>query len=243
MFLGLVFFSTLFIYATHRLVSLCKVDKKLKVERFHIIGTYRRHILIYTLVGALGSAITFWFLTWTTQLLLILPALLSLAYVLPFLGGKRRRLRDVNFIKIFLIAITWAYVTVVLVLTEHEISWNYQTCLVLVERFLFIFAITLPFDLRDWKIDQAAGVLTLPVYLGEKGTIILAQVLLTIATIISFWIYPSTLWGAYLLAQAITAFLIYQAPGQKHDYYFTGFLDGTMWIRPILVILLGECLR
>lgn len=238
--MGLVFFSTLFIYAAHRLASLQKVDKSLKVDRFQIISTYKNHIFIYAIIGALGGGICFGFLNFQSQVLLFVPALLSIAYILPLWGRERKRLRDVNFLKIFLIAIVWACVTVALVVSENQQTWNLKTLLVFIERCLFIFAITLPFDLRDREIDQAAGVLTLSVYLGEQRTIYLAHFLLLVSLGISAYIHPNIHFGSYLVTQVFTALLIQYAAQQNKDYYFTALIDGTMWFRPGWVIFLKE---
>jgi len=92
---GLIFCATLVIYALHRVVGMSKVTDFLDVERFHVIQTYWSHILFYAALAVIGGAICFFYLKIPTQLTLIIPGLLSVAYVLPFLGKKReKRLRD-----------------------------------------------------------------------------------------------------------------------------------------------------
>ena len=116
---GLIFCATLVIYALHRIVGISKVTDLLDIERFHVIRTYQSHILLYAIIATAIGSIFFFYLNTQVQITLILPALLSVAYVLPFIGKKReKRLRDIHFIKIFLIAIVWAYVTVLLPAVE-----------------------------------------------------------------------------------------------------------------------------
>lgn len=235
--LGLVFFSTLVIYALHRLVSLSKIDKSLEVERFNVIGTYKQHIQIYAGLGILGGGVCFFYLNRPTQYALLLPALLSLGYVIPFMGNKKLRLRDVHFVKIFLIAIVWSYVTVLLPFLECEITIGFRELGILLERVLFIFVITLPFDLRDWEIDQRNQVRTIPATIGVKNTLRLAFITLVIWVLLVFKIYNLSIALALLISGISTGILVYYSPKQKHDYYFTALMDGTMILQYVLVLL------
>ena len=237
--LGLVFFSTLVIYALHRLVSLSKVDKSLEVERFNVIGTYKQHIQVYAGLGILGGAICFFFLNRSTQYALVLPALLSLGYVIPFMGNKKLRLRDVHFIKIFLIAIVWSYVTVLLPFLEFGIPIDFRALGILLERMLFIFVITLPFDLRDWEIDKKNQVRTIPATIGVKNTLRLAFFVLLIWCWLIFQIYTLPIALALFISGISTGIFVYYSPRQKHDYYFTALMDGTMILQYGLVLLCG----
>jgi 4-hydroxybenzoate polyprenyltransferase len=232
---GLVFFSTWVIYAIHRLVSLDKVDKSLKVDRFQIIAHYQRHIQFYTFLATIGVGVCFFFLQPITQVALVLPGLLSLGYVIPFLGEQKKRLRDINFIKIFLIAIVWSYVTVLLPLLEYQIPIDANIVGMFVERMLFIFIITLPFDLRDWEIDRRNGVQTLPAVLGVSKTLEVAFVLLLLWLGMTYFLYSSTIWGGLVLTGIITGGLIGLSPKQKQDYFFTGLVDGTMILQAVLI--------
>ncbi len=169
--LGLVFFSTWFIYTLHRLVSWRKLNARLDIPRFQIIGHYQSHLKFYAGFSIIGAMACFFYLKCATQLALLLPALLSLGYVLPFLGQKRLRLRDLHFVKIFLIAGVWSYVTVILPVLEtggHLEGTSFHLIGVFLERSLFIFIITLPFDLRDWKLDAHHAVKTIPTVLGSS---------------------------------------------------------------------------
>ncbi|MGH1335414.1 MAG: hypothetical protein ACRBFS_04740 [Aureispira sp.] len=259
--LGLVFFSTWFIYALHRLVSWRKLDARLDIQRFQIIGAYQRHIKFYAGFSALLAAFCFFYLERATQLALLLPALLSLGYVLPFIGRQRLRLRDLHFIKIFLIAGVWAYVTVVLPLLE---TFSYgigeygnpavsnttlSIILLLVERALFIFIITLPFDLRDWKLDAYHSVKTIPTLLGPERTIYLGVFLLLLWGVLIMGVYIWPLPLGYSISGLWTGVLLWRTLDRdgnenttqvvEHDYYYTGLIDGTMLVQALLIIGMG----
>ncbi len=230
--IGLVFCATLVIYALHRVVGMSKVKEFLDVERFHVIQTYKSHILFYAAVAVISGAICFFYLNISIQVALVVPALLSVAYVLPFLGKKRaKRLRDVHFIKIFLIAVVWAYVTVLLPAIELDIWQEKRIWSMFVERSLFVFCITLPFDIRDLKVDKHNKVNTLPAKLGLTNTLRLALLLMTIFVVLCYVNYDSCSFLALLISAISTCIFIYFSPKYTHDYYFTGLMDGTMIVQ------------
>lgn len=237
-----VFFATWLIYALHRLLSLKRLPKALRIQRFQVIGHYQKHIWLYAAVAALGAAWFFFQLQWKSQLLLLLPALLSFGYVLPFLGKKRRRLRDVHFVKIFLIALVWAVVTAVLPFLESQRALDERLLLLFLERACFIFAITLPFDIRDLPLDRENGVKTLPAVLGVWPSIYLAWGLLLLTAGLCLLLYPPLLQMGLLTSLLISALLIAYAPKQKQDYYFTALIDGLILLQAFLVALSGEWL-
>lgn len=228
--LGLVFFSTLTTYALHRLVSAHKLGEALSIERFSIIKTYQHHIWGYTIIGAMGAAVCFLCLPWRLKAALLVPGLLSLGYVLPFWGKQRLRLRDVHYLKIFLIAGVWAYVTVVLPAIEQSLAWE-RILPIALERALFIFMITLPFDLRDVHLDAHHAVKTLPTQMGTPSTLYLATAvgILWIILVGCLYTVPSigALWASGIYAWGLVCY----APNVNHDYYYTGLIDGTMLVQ------------
>ena len=164
-FLVFVFFATHFLYAIHRIVGLNKVAPFQEQGRYFVIAKFKNHIIFYAFISAIATLVLFWYLPYRWGWKLFVPGILSLAYVLPFMG-KNRRLRDFAFIKIFLIAIVWAWITVVLTVKEEGFTMTQNVFLMFGERTLFLFGITLPFDIRDQEIDQFTGVKNLTYYPG-----------------------------------------------------------------------------
>ncbi|MEM1322133.1 MAG: UbiA family prenyltransferase [Bacteroidota bacterium] len=237
-----VFFATLFLYAVHRIVGISKLHEFFDVDRYAVIARYKHHIQVYAICGLIGMAYLFWFLKWSTQLALIIPGVLSLGYVLPLLKGNRKRLRDINHLKIFLIAIVWAWITVLLPALEYGINRPVFLLLMGLERALFIFAITLPFDIRDLKVDQHSAVKTLPSTIGAKRSrqLGLALLLLMGALVLFNFILGNYTVGnlaALWVSIGSTAFLLHYAHEDRHDYYYSGLLDGTMLIQAGLIAL------
>lgn len=237
--MGVVFFATWFIYAVHRIVALQKVKDFQSEGRYLVISTFKHHIVIYAAIAAIGGFIAFWGVSRAVQISLIIPAFISLAYVFPVFKGNLR-IRDFNYVKIFLIALVWAWVTVLLPALEWGKIAELSTWMMAAERFVFIFSITLPFDIRDLKIDEQSEVKTIPARIGIPRTKYLAYgCLLLMLVFSSLNVYLNFYNYSHLLALSISALttgvFIYFSDHVEHDYYFTGLMDGTMVLQFLLV--------
>jgi len=237
--MGLVFFATLLVYALHRIIGISKVSEFRENERYAVIKKFKHHISFYALVAGFGCAICFWNVSYSIKLSLIIPGIISLGYVIPFLKG-RKRLRDFNHIKIFLIAIVWSWVTVFLPALEIGQATNLPIGLMTLERALFIFSITLPFDIRDLKVDSHSEVQTIPAALGIEKTKTLGTISLTAASLTALINWFSFDYNLNILLGVSFSFLstwlfIRQSDKIKHDYFFTGLIDGTMILQFLLI--------
>ena len=240
--LPFVFLATLFLYAIHRIVGLVKVKPFLEKYRYAIIYRFRNHIKIYAFLGGVGAGYYFFYLSFANQLLLIIPAILSLGYVLPFVKGQKR-LRDFDYIKIFLIAIVWGVITVVMPILQRTTIFNLSHGLLLLERMAFIFAITLPFDIRDLKIDAHIDVKTIPAIIGIAKTKRLGAFSLFLVCLLAggnwyLGVYSTGNLLAIALSCLSTLFLINYSDQTDEDYFFTGLMDGTMILQFLLVFFL-----
>lgn len=241
---GFVFFATVFLYAVHRLIALHRLTGFTLSDRFQKISRRRRDILVYAILAGLATLFFFGRLERSTQFLSLAPALLSLLYVLPIFSGGRR-LRDFHFLKIFLIALVWTWVTVVLPAFQVHLLGQIPVWLLILERFFFVFAITVPFDVRDLHLDRQTQVATLPARLGISRALWVALSSLLLAALTAFWlyrmdVYSTPAWIGWLATTALTAGLIVGSRPDRHDYYFTGWLDGTMILLATLVITLDQ---
>lgn len=236
--LGFILFATLFLYAAHRIVGLKRSAPFLQSGRYQVIGRFRSHIVFYALTAALCAGLFYLQLPYRLMLAAIAPCLLALGYVMPLWKGKR--LRDLHYIKIFLIAITWSWITVILPALELGMAYAFPLYIMLLERILFVFAITIPFDIRDLEVDAYNQVKTLPAALGvpkSQRLAVLALLLMSLLAGLNYYL------DVYLLPQLIalvsTAFiavlLIYLSGRTRHDYFFTGLVDGLMVLQFLLV--------
>lgn len=102
--------------------------------------------------------------------------------------GKWYKLREIPFIKLFLIAFVWSTSCVLLPVLEFNSIQNIQPIqwLLFVIQFVFILFITLPFDMNDAEIDKSIGVKTIPSIFGIQRSNQLLIILLIVLLLLWF---------------------------------------------------------
>lgn len=177
---------------------------------------------------------------------MIFVGLLAVAYNIPFLtlNNKKIGLRNIPGIKLFLIAFVWASSCVLLPIVELESSHQLQiplseTVLLVAKRFLFICAITVPFDIRDLFQDKLYELKTIPVILGEKKAWIFCQALLAIYLLLLILFTKGINIDVIGLALTVflTGWLIFKSNIKRNEYFYFFYLDGTMLLQYLILIL------
>jgi 4-hydroxybenzoate polyprenyltransferase len=239
----LVFSATLLVYNLDRLVSASEEDQVQGTERHRWI--HRRSKMLWGLAGAgaLGSVVSLVLVKPVLWKALIPLGVVSLAYSLPILvGGEgRKRLKELPGLKIFVIAMVWTAVTVLLpALNAGADILSPDVLLLSGERFLYIFAITLPFDVRDIRRDEASGITTLPMLLGVKRTRDLSLALMGVFAgicAVHYGLSPGDFGVSMAVFAALTACLLGFSRPQRGELYYVGLLDGTMFLYVGAVVL------
>ena len=151
-----VFFSTIFAYNFQRSVRIKKgyehsykswLEKNIKASYFLM------------LIAASVSLFLFLHFKLSTQIAILFTGALSLFY--PFW------IREIPFVKIFVISFVWSVSTMLLLVLENNITISQNIICQLASRFSFVFAITIPFDIRDCKYDSK-NLRTIPLFFGVK---------------------------------------------------------------------------
>jgi 4-hydroxybenzoate polyprenyltransferase len=198
-----------------------------------VIREYRSHIIIYGVIASAGALYFFLHLPLNIIWWLVLPAVISILYVVPL--GKRKRWRDYSLVKIFLISVVWSALTGLIPFVHTGYAEWTSGVLLFIERALFIFAITIPFDIRDIYVDDTSGLRTLPQVIGVRRSKLLAILILGISAMLTFVliameVYDLRLVIPYLICWCITALLIWKSQIEMDDHYYSGLLDGTMFL-------------
>lgn len=236
-----IFFATIGLYGVHRLVSLSRLSSNVLNERFRNIGNFKQSIILYTVISVLAVGYFAWGLHYQEKIGLLICGILSGLYVIPLFNGKR--LRDIPYFKVFLIALVWSiissYIPLSIRSTDHSLVY-----LLSFERFLFILAITLPFDMRDAAMDDEQGVSTFAHILGLEALKLMSYVLILIAACILLYVKSAMpIFHAYFLCLIITYALAIIAISyirkQSSDLYYNGVLDGLMMLPLIIYYLIN----
>ena len=236
--LFVVFASTLAAYNYHRVPESSLAYYARGSERHVWIKENRKAlILIVLLSSTLAGLLIFPILDLRTLWWFVPAGLFSLLYVLPVLpvGGKWTRLRDFPFVKTFIISAVWAVITVVPASKEALLLERISPAVLwlMAERFVFLTAISIPFDLRDLTIDAQNKVKTFAGTWGFEKTLFYCRILLVVFAIIALVGFQLTLISgatclAMIVSAASTGWLIAQINEQSGEMIYAFWLEGTM---------------
>lgn len=227
----LVFFSTLFIY-NYRLVG--------AKDTGAVPKSFLKLFILLIIIGMMVSCV---FVSPEILLFLFPFGILSMIYNVPIVHRPENivRLREMPYLKIFLIALIWAVVTVMVPAKDLDIDiFSHDIGIVFLRRMLFIFALAIPFDIRDVRKDGIHNLKTLPVKLGEKKSKFFALSALVIYCVMNAlhyfdFKYIPELGIAFFLSALVLGGLIIASTPFRNKYFFQVWLDGTMVLQFLLV--------
>lgn len=239
-----VFFATLATYNFQRLIRFKVRNNRSQQHRVKWILNNRQSLTTLVAISLFAALIFAVLSLQVSHFALLIPlGATAFFYAFPFLESSRQKfaLRDLPGLKIVLIGGTWATTTVVLPLISLEVSVT-DTILIAAERFCFIVALTIPFDVRDLKFDQP-GLKTIPQLLGSRGAGWLA---ILFVLFFNAFIWINYLSGYYTLnsvlilsanAAIVLAVLAFSMRMRK-ELFYSGLLDGLTLLQPIMVYLM-----
>lgn len=245
----LVFFSTILIYNFHRVSGLFSEHSFSLRTIIQQIKSTPSSVKIMGGVAIIGILITAYFVHLKTLLLFFPLALLTIGYSLPVLmvNGKKKRLREIFIVKITTLSFVWSFATVTLPMADSGIDVLAASSIVLfAERFLFMLAICIPFEIRDMEQEKKWGNLTLPLIIGVNRSKFLGVFTLMIFCSIVYIQFNSNVamkdpaihfTSPLVLSAAVAAIFILASNPNRDNYFFRIGLDGTMQLQFILVLL------
>jgi len=171
------------------------------------------------------ATLTQW-LYWEQIWLLLLGAGLTVFYALPLFGW--RSLRAMPVIKPIIVAVVWTIATYLVPLQRF---WEWDMIIGLVGRMLFIFALTMPFEIRDLNFDDSK-LGTIPQLYGVVGTKWIGSACILIAGLFELWIPTGTVW-IILFIYLLTLVMLWMTTRQRNQWFV------TFWVEAIPVVWLG----
>jgi hypothetical protein len=167
-------------------------------------------------------------------------ALITFFYAIPLLPRRlfvdhKHNLRSISGLKVYVIALVWTGVTVFLPLINNHYLLDMDCVITGIQRFLFIIALMVPFEIRDLQYDSLK-LATLPQQIGVKRTKIVG-VLLLIAFFCLEFFKNNVTWYSFLtlcIVTLITMVYLVFAKKEQSAYYSSFFVEGL----PILWLLI-----
>jgi len=164
-------------------------------------------------------------------------------YAIPFLPKKmyldsNKNLRNISGLKVYVIAIVWAGVTVLLPLINNNHDLNDDVWITFIQRFLFVIALMLPFEIRDLQFDDLK-LSTIPQKIGVKQTKISGMILLLVFFFLEFFkdeIRPYQIQLTLIISFITMLFIAFSRKNQD-KYYSAFWVEGIPIIWMLLVLL------
>ena len=228
-YLFFTFFSTLFSYNLQRLARIKSITKQ--TPNSWVVKHKREAniLLAISFVGAMCTAPVFNYpftLFW-----LVVLGIVSAGY-------SYKNFRDIPYLKIILISISWGIACVVI---PFIIDGNYQLstlflnfCIIT----LYITAITIPFDIRDLSLDENTKK-TVPQIVGVTKAKNLALLLLGISILLFAFQFTILQTAIYCIGSLFAGYLIQNSNISKEDFYYTLFIDGHIILQFLLIFFLS----
>ena len=217
------FFATLSVYNGQRLFksNMLKQTPWLKWVRDN-----RKGLMILSLVSGFSAGGTF-LLMWKPELnsaiILLLSGLISMFYVVKVNG---KNMREVPYLKIHLIALTWTLILILFPLINEGHGAKFWPT---IAHYLYVLAVTIPFDIRDLKYDTPSQK-TIPQIVGVARAKIISIALLVLFVILMFNFVDGFLMfnPVFYLAVIVQIILVLKMNEKRSDGYCAGAIDGAI---------------
>ncbi|WP_424495126.1 hypothetical protein [Salinimicrobium sp. GXAS 041] len=167
--------------------------------------------------------------------------ILTLFYALPFYG--ERNLRTIGGIKIYIIAIIWAGVTVFSPVRNVGMEVTGDVFLEFVQRVLLVLVLLIPFEIRDLKYDKVA-LKTLPQNIGVRRSKKLGVALLIIIIVLEFLksSMTTTSLAALILMSILAGWFVMISKEDQSRYFSSFWVEGIPIVWLVILLLLKNVL-
>lgn len=176
-------------------------------------------------------------------LLLIFPFIGILYYGLENYQNNTIQLRQVGWLKPFIIGFCWAGVVTIYPILYFKIShtqhfqFSFFTCLLFIKNFMFIAVLSIMFDIKDYATDSNQQLKTFVVKYGLRQTIFYIIIPLSLLGLSSFLTYAfSQHFSTGRIGLNIIPFLLilivsFSLQKRKSIFYYLAIIDGLMLVK------------
>ncbi|WP_031428048.1 hypothetical protein [Flavimarina sp. Hel_I_48] len=226
--LGFIFFGTITGYNFVKYAGIAQLHHR-------SLTSTLKTIQLFSLLSFVACVYFVFQIKWTIVLACVPLGLLTFFYAVP-LFPSAKNLRTTPTLKVFVIAGVWAGTTVYLPKVAANLDWTVEILVLLVQRFLIVLALIVPFEIRDLAFD-AKNLATLPQLLGVKQTKMIGYFLLLVALGSNLMGSYSTNWIFLGFQLPVTALAIYCSGKDQNSYYASFWVEGIPVVSWFLLML------
>lgn len=215
------------------------------LARFHhrSLTNWLKLIQVFSLMCFIGMCYFALKLELISLVVLLGFGVVTFLYAIPFLPNKilydkHKNLRNVSGLKVYIIALVWAGVTVVLPLLNNHVPLDTNVVVTGFQRFVFVTVLMFPFEIRDLNYDSLK-LATIPQQIGIKNTKMVGVLLLMLFFLLEF-LKPQlnvehTV--SMLITMFVTLMFLIFANRNQGRYYSSFWVEGIplVWLLLLLV--------
>ncbi|HTB33038.1 MAG TPA: UbiA family prenyltransferase [Bacteroidia bacterium] len=243
-----VFSATLLFYCFHRVnkIKFLTPGENME-ERNNWMSGHRPVYYTFIILCSITLLVELFFMPLRAWVVFIPVGILGVGYTFPIIPSKKgmKRLRDIYWLKIVWISLAFSWLTTFLpVIFIEPVSTLLKPSALFIfcRSFLFLFAVCMPFDIRDMQFDKQRGVNTLPVSIGAKTStyISITVLLIFISLVCTQFLYfglDFKVATALFISAFLTIALLPLANKKRPAVLFPLLYDGSMLVQWILVLL------
>jgi len=178
-----------------------------------------------------------------TLITIVIFAIITFLYAIPFLPktwylDTQQNLRDISGLKVYVIALVWSGVTVVLPLVNNKVAFSETVIITVAQHFVFVMALMLPFEIRDLRYDSIK-LATIPQKIGIKRTKVVGFGLVLLFYFLEY--FKDNIQSNYLLITFVIslmlAMFIYFSGNNRNKYYASFWVEALPIIWMLLMLV------
>lgn len=225
------FFGAIVGYNFVKYEALARAKKTLKKNKLKAIA-------ILSFLSLIAVGYYFFQLQRVTQIISIAFLILTLLYTLPFFPNKKNA-RNWAGVKIYIVALCWVGVTVVLPVMNADIALTPDFYIKCIQRFILIFVLILVFEIIDLAKDDP-HLQTVPQQIGIRRTKQLGFLLLGIFFGLNFFsfINDSNFENSSFIIAIVTSLFLAFANERRSKYYTSFWAESVPILWWILLLIL-----
>lgn len=215
------------------------------IAKFHhrSLATWLKAIQVFSFFGFL--MLCYFILKLNSVSLIYISGfvIVTFFYAIPFLPKRffidnQYNLRSISGLKVYLIALVWSGVTVFLPLINNDYPVDTDVVITVIQRFIFIVVLMLPFEIRDLQYDSLK-LGTIPQKIGVLWTKIMGVIFLMIFWMLEFFKINLILNNLLVLGliAVITMLFLIVSKKEQGVYFSSFFVEGLPMLWLIMLLL------
>lgn len=233
-------FSWFLFYAT--IVCYNFIKYGVEAEKYILVANqYHKSIQFFSFAALVPTIYHAYFLNFKTWLGIGVLLLLVGLYALPVLPNTRN-LRSWGVLKIFIVALVWSGMTVVVpLLSVKQFIFSWDVFIEAVQRFALVLILLVPFEVRDLAYDNQ-NLKTLPQRFGVSNTKFFGVFIAILFFVLTF--FKDNISQKELMAKGILFLtlgsLIFITKRNQSKYFSSFWVEGIPMLWWILVLLMNK---